>query len=107
MNGKPVTVRLLDPPLHEFLPTLETVLREIYEAKLSGKTEGIAEKEVMLKKIKELMEVNPMIGHKSIRLGTTNPEIYEMQIRAFLEAVTETINEGIPTHAEVMIPNVT
>jgi pyruvate,orthophosphate dikinase len=107
MNGKPVTVRLLDPPLHEFLPTLETLLREIFEAKLAGKTEGIAEKEVMLKKVKELMEVNPMIGHRGIRLGTTNPEIYKMQITAFLEAVAESIKEGVPTHAEVMIPNVT
>ncbi|EMS17619.1 pyruvate,orthophosphate dikinase [Entamoeba histolytica HM-3:IMSS] len=107
MNGLPVTVRLLDPPLHEFLPTLEELMREIFEMKLSGKTEGLAEKEVVLKKVKELMEVNPMIGHRGIRLGTTNPEIYEMQIRAFLEATAEVIKEGIKTHAEIMIPNVT
>ena len=75
--------------------------------KLAGKTEGLAEKEFVLKKVKELMEVNPMIGHRGIRLGTTNPEIYEMQIRAFLEATAEVIKEGIKTHAEVMIPNVT
>ncbi|GAB1221386.1 hypothetical protein ENUP19_0340G0030 [Entamoeba nuttalli] len=107
MNGLPVTVRLLDPPLHEFLPTLEELMREIFEMKLSGKTEGLAEKEVVLKKVKELMEVNPMIGHRGIRLGTTNPEIYEMQIRAFLEATAEVIKEGVKTHAEIMIPNVT
>ena len=107
MNGLPVTIRLLDPPLHEFLPTLEEVLRDIFEMKLAGKTEGLAEKEEVLKKVKELMEVNPMIGHRGIRLGTTNPEIYEMQIRAFLEATAEVIKEGIKTHAEVMIPNVT
>ena len=107
MNCKSVTVRLLDSSLHKFLPTLETILREIYETKLSGKIEGISEKEVILKKIKELMEVNTMIRHRSIRLDTTNPEIYEIQIRTFFEAIVETINEDIPTHAEVMIQNVT
>ncbi|ELP91326.1 pyruvate, phosphate dikinase, putative [Entamoeba invadens IP1] len=107
MNGLPVTIRLLDPPLHEFLPTLEELMREIFEMKLANKTEGLADKERVMRKVKELMEVNPMIGHRGIRLGTTNPEIYEMQIRAFLEATAEVIKAGIKTHAEIMIPNVT
>jgi pyruvate,orthophosphate dikinase len=109
MSPLPVTVRLLDPPLHEFLPSLEVTLREIYEAKLKGdqKPEWFAHKERVLKKIKELMEVNPMIGHRGIRLGITNPEIYEMQIRAIIEAGAILVKENVEFHAEIMMPNVT
>jgi pyruvate,orthophosphate dikinase len=109
MSPLPVTVRLLDPPLHEFLPSLEVILREIYEAKLKGdqKPEWFAEKEKVLKKVKELMEVNPMIGHRGIRLGITNPEIYEMQIRAIIEAGAVLIKEKVEIHVEIMMPNVT
>jgi pyruvate,orthophosphate dikinase len=107
MNGRPVTIRLLDPPLHEFLPSVEVLMREIYEIKLAGSTEGLEAKEKMLLKVKDLMEINPMIGHRGIRLGTTNPEIYAMQCRAILEAIVEVEKENIPTHAEIMIPNVT
>jgi len=108
MSPLPVTVRLLDPPLHEFLPSLEVVLREIYEMKLKGEpAEKIAPKERILKKVKELMEVNPMIGHRGIRLGITHPEIYEMQMRALLEACAELQKKGIETHPELMLPNLT
>lgn len=108
MSPLPVTVRFLDPPLHEFLPSLEVVLREIYEMKLRGEpADKIAEKEVILEKVKELMEVNPMIGHRGIRLGITNPEIYEMQIRAVLEAGAHLMKENIPFQVEVMLPNLT
>jgi pyruvate,orthophosphate dikinase len=108
MSPLPVTVRLLDPPLHEFLPSLEVVLREIYEAKLKGATaEDVAPKEKVLKKVKELMEVNPMIGHRGIRLGITNPEIYEMQIRAIVQAGAICVKEGKEIHVEIMLPNVT
>ena len=108
MSPLPVTVRFLDPPLHEFLPSLELVLREIYEMKLRGEpAEKIAEKEVILEKVKELMEVNPMIGHRGIRLGITHPEIYEMQMRAVLEAGAHLMKENIPFQVEVMLPNLT
>jgi len=108
MSPLPVTVRFLDPPLHEFLPSLEVVLREIYEMKLRGEPqEKIAEKEVILEKVKELMEVNPMIGHRGIRLGITHPEIYEMQMRAVLEAGAHLMKENIPFQVECMLPNLT
>jgi len=108
MSPLPVTVRFLDPPLHEFLPSLEVVLREIYEMKLKGESEEkIKEKEVILEKVKELMEVNPMIGHRGIRLGITHPEIYEMQMRAVLEAGAHLMKEGTEFQVEVMLPNLT
>eukprot|EP00727_Mastigamoeba_balamuthi_P014259 m51a1_g9456 putative pyruvate phosphate dikinase (889) ;mRNA; r:507112-510178 len=108
MAPLPVTVRLLDPPLHEFLPSLEVVLREIYEMKLKGASAAeIAPKEKILHKVKELMEVNPMIGHRGIRLGITNPEIYEMQIRAVMEAGAILTKEKVDFHVEIMLPNVT
>jgi pyruvate,orthophosphate dikinase len=108
MDGLPVTVRLLDPPLHEFLPSLEVILREYYELKLQNASESeIQAKEVILNKVKELMEVNPMIGHRGVRLGITNPEIYSMQVRALLEAEAECLKNGVDVHLEVMLPNVT
>ncbi|MEM3341889.1 MAG: pyruvate, phosphate dikinase, partial [Thermoplasmata archaeon] len=108
MDPYPVTVRLLDPPLHEFLPNLEVLLRDIYEMKMKGEGgEKLAQKEKTLKKVKELSEVNPMIGHRGVRLGITNPEIYEMQVRAILEAGAEMIKSGMKPKIEIMIPNVT
>ncbi len=108
MEPYPVTVRLLDPPLHEFLPSLEQLLREIYEMRMKGETgEKLKERERILRKVKELMEVNPMIGHRGVRLGITNPEIYEMQIRAILEAGAQLIKDKHQPKIEIMIPNVT
>ena len=108
MSPLPVTVRFLDPPLHEFLPSLEVVLRKVYEMKMAGApAEEIAKEERTLNKVKELMEVNPMIGHRGIRLGITHPEIYEMQMRAVLEAACDCHDKGIETHVEVMLPNLT
>jgi pyruvate,orthophosphate dikinase len=108
MAPLPVTVRLLDPPLHEFLPSLEVILREIYELKLKGATaEELAPKERVLKKVKELMEVNPMIGHRGIRLGITHPDIYAMQMRAVLEAGAIITKQGLEPHIELMLPNLT
>jgi len=108
MAGLPVTVRLLDPPLHEFLPSLEVVLRDYFELQMkNAPAEEIAKKEKVLKKVKELMEVNPMIGHRGVRLGITNPEIYEMQVRALLEALGEGIKAGKTIKLEIMLPNVT
>lgn len=105
MGERPVTIRLLDPPLHEFLPDHDEILVELTELKVKGGDEAeIAEKESLLKAIERLHEMNPMLGHRGCRLGITYPEIYEMQARAIFEAATELVKEGINVHPEVMIP---
>ncbi|MDT8386267.1 MAG: pyruvate, phosphate dikinase [Thiogranum sp.] len=142
MAPRPVTIRLLDPPIHEFLPTerqLEQELRHLEQ--LHSTVEGvgdllgamrlmrsndqlpalpkpfgeggrelieaaIAKKQLMLLKVRELYEVNPMLGHRGVRLGITYPEIYAMQIRAILEAAAECSQAGIPAHPELMVPQV-
>ncbi len=142
MAPRPVTVRLLDPPLHEFLPTEMQLTDELENLRqLRGTIEGvanvlntmrvtqpstnvaqlpppfdemgeeriteiIARKEQMLRKVRELYEVNPMLGHRGVRLGITYPEIYAMQIRALLEAAAECIKEGVDIHPEMMVPQV-
>lgn len=143
MSPRPVTVRLLDPPIHEFLPAEENLREELanlHQLKttvmgvnnlygslkllessvqvqnpssmpftMSGEeliTQAIAKKEQMLKKVKELHEVNPMLGHRGVRLGLTFPEIYKMQIRAILEATAECQQEQIEIHPEIMVPQV-
>jgi pyruvate, orthophosphate dikinase len=149
MDGDPVTVRLLDPPIHEFLPSAEELsdeinqLRELkqtvdgmavlpdtlkmldpelnnrYAANLDVIINGLEElksrhlagpmiesKEIMLKKVKSLAEINPMLGHRGVRLGITYPEIYAMQIRAVLEAAAEHLKEGGRVSPEIMIPQV-
>ncbi|MDH3282381.1 MAG: pyruvate, phosphate dikinase, partial [Gammaproteobacteria bacterium] len=143
MSPYPVTVRLLDPPIHEFLPserkleqeleslhqlrgslegmsTLMQSLRTMSPEAISGETlpaflrEGgpeyvdqvIARKQMMLHKVRELSEVNPMLGHRGVRLGITYPEIYQMQIRAVLEATADCIRDGIDVHTEIMVPQV-
>jgi pyruvate,orthophosphate dikinase len=148
MEGYPVTIRLLDPPLHEFLPSLESLLLElgslkrardrIVDAKpdplaieeviepslkdsipdaaelASENSEGtllidelIAEKESLLQKVRDTTEVNPMLGHRGVRLGLTAPELYAMQIGAILEALAELTKEGVDAVCEIMIPQVT
>lgn len=143
MAPRPVTVRLLDPPIHEFLPT-EEVLRDDLQnlTHLKGTVSGVAnlfgslrllnadlkmadqspapfnvmgvelinlaiqKKEQMLKKVKELHEVNPMLGHRGVRLGITFPEIYKMQIQAILEAAAQCQKAGIDVRPEIMVPQV-
>jgi pyruvate,orthophosphate dikinase len=143
MAPRPVTVRLLDPPIHEFLPTEDvlrdelTHLRHLKET-ISGVTnlfgslrllnadlniperspspftlggvelveQAIQKKEQMLKKVRELHEVNPMLGHRGVRLGITFPEIYRMQIQAILEATAECQKAGTDVHPEIMVPQV-
>ncbi|MEN6349376.1 MAG: pyruvate, phosphate dikinase [Syntrophomonas sp.] len=105
MAPYPVTIRLLDPPLHEFLPDHETLLLEIAEMKyrnIGGK--ALFEKEELLKKIHSLSEANPMLGHRGCRLGLTYPEIYRMQARAIFEAMVQLKQEGVDTFTEVEIP---
>ena len=149
MDGDPVTVRLLDPPIHEFLPSAEELsdeinkLRELkqtvegmaslpdtlkmldpelndrYSSNLEVIIKGVEElktrhlegpmiesKEAMLKKVKSLAEINPMLGHRGVRLGITYPEIYSMQIRAILEAAAEHMKDGGRVSPEIMIPQV-
>lgn len=105
MKGLPVTIRLLDPPLHEFLPNAEELLVEITRLEMSGENpELLAEKQKMLRQVRNLSEFNPMLGHRGCRLGITFPEIYEMQARAIFQAVAALVKEGIEVYPEVMIP---
>ena len=149
MDGYPVTVRLLDPPIHEFLPSADEIISEInklgelrqtiegmsdlsetlqiidpelhgrYSVSLEAMLQGLQElkakhlegsmiknKERMLRKVRDLTEINPMLGHRGVRLGITYPEIYAMQIRAVLEAAAEHIREGGRVAPEIMIPQV-
>ncbi|MGE5152828.1 MAG: pyruvate, phosphate dikinase [Bdellovibrio bacteriovorus] len=143
MSPNPVTIRLLDPPIHEFLPSEHTLEREIDELKslamatrgmnvLAGAMgllhtpdklrhdidsmrravdasmveEAIGKKEAMLKKVRALYETNPMLGHRGVRLGITFPEIYQMQIRAILEAAAECSRMGIEVHPQIKVPQV-
>jgi pyruvate,orthophosphate dikinase len=148
MVGLPVTVRLLDPPLHEFLPSAEELASELRNLKevdsALSSIENISEamkfldpsfreslkplehmvsdiveikqkkldkklirkQQETLRKVKEMMEVNPMLGHRGVRLGITYPEIYRMQIQAVLEAAAELIKEGLDIQPEIMVPQV-
>ena len=142
MSPKPVTIRLLDPPIHEFLPNEKQLESEIdHLLQLRAAVEGmndlmntmhllrrkadlkqmpkpfapggrelvdaaIAKKTQMLHKVRELFEVNPMLGHRGVRLGITYPEIYAMQVRAILEAAAECSKEGFEVHPEIMVPQV-
>ena len=135
MAPNPVTVRLLDPPMHEFLPTESQLLEQIktltiYRDVVKGREtalssigaaqlpepfselneevviDALVKKERMLRKVRELQETNPMLGHRGVRLGITYPEIYEMQIEAILEAAAECAKKGIDVHPEIMVPQV-
>ncbi len=97
MEGLPVTVRLLDPPLHEFVPHEEANQKEMAEEM------GVSV-DVIRKKVEDLHEFNPMLGHRGCRLGNTYPEITEMQTRAILGAALELKAEGVKTYPEIMVP---
>jgi len=105
MAGLPVTIRLLDPPLHEFLPHYDELLEEHTRLEALGENPArIKELEEVLAKVRSLQEFNPMLGHRGCRLGITFPEIYEMQVRAIFEAACTLTREGVAVHPEVMIP---
>ncbi len=140
MSPRPVTIRLLDPPIHEFLPAENQLVEELDQLQHLRDTlrgmqvlhdavdfmyrtrgthpnvvlpadpalvdEAIQKKEAMLRKVRALFEVNPMLGHRGVRLGLTHPEIYSMQIRAILEAAAECQAAGIEVHPEIMVPQV-
>lgn len=105
MEGLPVIIRLLDPPLHEFLPNLEDILIEVNTLRLkNADSDELAEKELLLTKIESLHEMNPMLGLRGCRLGLLYPEIYEMQIEAIIEAAIELTKQGVKVKPEIMIP---
>jgi pyruvate,orthophosphate dikinase len=146
MAPRPVTIRLLDPPIHEFLPSEQQLVDDIEHLRhLRGAVQGmevlaetvkllagsgtsgvtgplpatvhelgdtrlvdnvITRKEAILRKVRALREVNPMLGHRGVRLGITYPEIYMMQIRALLEAEAECIKEGVEVQPEIMVPQI-
>ncbi|MFZ6029434.1 MAG: pyruvate, phosphate dikinase [Chloroflexota bacterium] len=104
MNGYPVIIRLIDPPLHEFMPDEEALLEEVITMRVKGKTAGLKEKEDLLVAIKGLHESNPMMGLRGVRLSISMPEIVEMQVRAIFEAAADCTKRGIVVKPEVMIP---
>ncbi|MGI6259011.1 MAG: pyruvate, phosphate dikinase [Anaerolineaceae bacterium] len=104
MSGLPVIIRLLDPPLHEFLPSMEDLLTEVATLKARGVSEGLAEKEALLEVVQGLHESNPMMGLRGIRLGIVYPDIMKMQVRAIFEAACDAKLNGMDPHPEVMIP---
>ncbi len=104
-NGKKTIIRLLDPPLHEFLPELTELLVEITKMEAEGrKGKKFEEKRKLLQKVQDLYEFNPMLGFRVCRLGIVYPEIYETQVRAILEAATELKKEGLDPKPAIMIP---
>jgi pyruvate,orthophosphate dikinase len=116
MAGLPVTIRLLDPPLHEFLPSREDLVAEINElyftvmqhakslAHVAQLTAEISQRETLLRQVDRLREVNPMLGHRGCRLGLVYPEVTEMQVRAIFEAACTVHAEGIHVLPEIMVP---
>ena len=105
MRGQPVTIRLIDPPLHEFLPKREELMVEIARAEGKGAGgAGLEERRALLRRVEQLHEFNPMMGHRGVRLAISYPEIAEMQARAILEAACRLAKEGSKVVPEIMIP---
>jgi pyruvate,orthophosphate dikinase len=115
MQGLPVTIRLLDPPLHEFLPNMDELLGELSELKLSLQRaasiremdrtlDSIVSKQKLLNQVERLREANPMLGHRGCRLGLIYPEVTRMQARAVFEAACQVAGEGIEVKPEIMVP---
>jgi len=105
MHGCPVTIRTIDPPLHEFLPKREDLMVEVVRLEAAG-TSGaeLDQKKTLLARVEQLHEFNPMLGHRGVRLGITYPEITEMQTRAIIEAACRLHKEGLKVVPEIMIP---
>jgi pyruvate,orthophosphate dikinase len=105
MDGLPVVIRLLDPPLHEFLPDYAELLEEVATLRATGSDpDHLAKQQALLETVASLREANPMLGLRGCRLGLEYPEIYEMQVRAILEAALSIKKEGGDPHPEIMIP---
>ena len=106
MHGEPVTIRTIDPPLHEFLPKREDLMVQMARLEATGKQDSseYAEAKKLLHRVEQLHEFNPMLGHRGVRLGITYPEITEMQARAIMEAACQLAKEGGKVVPEIMIP---
>ena len=104
MDGYPVIIRLIDPPLHEFMPDEEKLLEEVVTMRVKGETAGLKAKEDLLESVKGMHESNPMMGLRGVRLSIVMPEIVEMQVRAIFEAAADCTLRGIVVKPEVMIP---
>jgi pyruvate,orthophosphate dikinase len=105
MHGRPVTIRTIDPPLHEFLPKREELMVAVARLEATGKTgKELDDKKRLLARVEQLHEFNPMLGHRGVRLGITYPEITEMQTRAIIEAACRLNKEGVKIVPEIMIP---
>ncbi|MGC8879899.1 MAG: pyruvate, phosphate dikinase [Anaerolineae bacterium] len=104
MDGLPVIIRLIDPPLHEFMPSERQLLEEVIEMRVKGITEGLAEKEALLVAVESMHESNPMMGLRGIRLSIVMPAIVKMQVRAIFEAACNMAKQGVVVKPEVMIP---
>jgi pyruvate,orthophosphate dikinase len=104
MDGFPVIIRLIDPPLHEFMPDEEKLFEEVVTLRVKGETKGLKEKEDLLASIRAMHESNPMMGLRGVRLSIYMPEIVEMQVRAIFEAAADCAKRGIVVKPEVMIP---
>jgi pyruvate,orthophosphate dikinase len=104
MHGKPVTVRLIDPPLHEFLPNHTELAVEVALLREQGQSAELAEKEKLLRKVNEMHEQNPMLGLRGCRLSIVFPGIVEMQVAAIIGAAAQLVKEGVSVYPEIMIP---
>ena len=104
MDGYPVIIRLIDPPLHEFMPDEEELFEEVVTMRVKGETDGLQAKEDLLDSIKKMHESNPMMGLRGVRLSISIPQIVEMQVRAIFEAAADCTKRGIKVKPEVMIP---
>ncbi|MGC8587138.1 MAG: pyruvate, phosphate dikinase [Candidatus Micrarchaeia archaeon] len=105
-NGKPVTIRLLDAPLHEFLPKAEELIPEVLKLRQKGAKKELEEKESILAAVMQLREANPMMGQRGVRLALMYPEIYEMQVSAMLEAAIDLEKQGKKVELEIMVSQV-
>jgi pyruvate,orthophosphate dikinase len=105
MDGLPVTIRLIDPPMHEFLPSQEQLLVDVTELRLTQPgSEELAEKEKLLAAVQGMHEANPMLGLRGVRLGIHIPALTRMQVRAIFEAACDCAGDGVDVHPKVMIP---
>jgi pyruvate,orthophosphate dikinase len=105
MQGLPVVIRLIDPPLHEFLPPYEELIEQVTELRIRGNDpEQLKQKEVLLHAVARMREQNPMLGLRGIRLGILFPAIIDMQVRAILTAAADLQKEGIDVRPEIMVP---
>ncbi len=104
MRGLPVTIRLIDPPLHEFLPKREELMVEIARGEMKGGGAHLEERRALLRRVEQLHEFNPMMGHRGVRLAISYPEITEMQCRAIMEAACRLVKEGTKVIPEIMVP---